>query len=429
MEARTAELESARREARQGVRFAVAEGEHRRPPAFWWALFGAGVLVFEAFVLARWITGPDFKTVPSGPSRPPTYMKVALISWQAIGMPLALGLLYLFLVRPWRRERRVTTDGLLVVAFFVMSFQDPLSDYFGYWFTYNSYMVNFGSWASSVPGWLAYARPGHMIASPILAMPPFYVVALFVACWLGSWVLRTVRARWPRLGPAALVGIVLFPTMVLFDFVLEGVIFMPLGFWQYGGGGLSLFPDAYHKFPISELPTAAAIFSGIIALRFFKNDAGETLVERGVNKMQTGPVRKAVVRFLALAGAVQLIMFCTYNLPLAGYVGAHSAPWPVDTQSRSYFTDYVCGAGTENICPQPGVPNSRGSDSAHIGPNGELRVPGEGAAGRLYGLRPGASISTPVSGTHPIVIPFNNGKRGPFTGRFIGNTKPQAPNP
>jgi len=32
-------------------------------PAKWWAMLGAAILAFQAFVLVRWLTGPYFKHV------------------------------------------------------------------------------------------------------------------------------------------------------------------------------------------------------------------------------------------------------------------------------------------------------------------------------------------------------------------------------
>ena len=79
--------------------------ERKVVPLKWWAAAGALILAFSAYVMISWVTGPYFERVPTGPSDPPTYMKVAGIVFQAISWPIALGLIYWFAVRPWRRER------------------------------------------------------------------------------------------------------------------------------------------------------------------------------------------------------------------------------------------------------------------------------------------------------------------------------------
>ena len=100
-----------------------------------WALLGGAILAVQLYVLAKWVTGPYFVPVPSGPSDPPTLMKIVLVTWTSvimIGFPIGL---YYFIIRPWRRERRITTDGMLMVAFGLLFFQDPLLNYFNTWST------------------------------------------------------------------------------------------------------------------------------------------------------------------------------------------------------------------------------------------------------------------------------------------------------
>lgn len=87
---------------------AEAVEPRRLRPVVAWAVVGAAVLAFEVFVLARWVTGPLFETVPVGPSDPPTFMKIALVVFQATCLPAALFCLYWFVVRPWRRDGRLT---------------------------------------------------------------------------------------------------------------------------------------------------------------------------------------------------------------------------------------------------------------------------------------------------------------------------------
>jgi hypothetical protein len=91
--------------------------------------------------------------------------------------------------------------------------------------------------------------------------------------------------------------------------------------------------------------------------------------------------RKAGIRLLALIGLGNVLFFFVYNMP-QGILGLYSSPWPQDILDRSYLTDGLCGPGTSYACPGPGVPIPR-PDSAHLGPNGELMIPGAtGEGGR-----------------------------------------------
>ena len=70
-----------------GRRADPADEPRRSRPVLWWAAFGAFWLTFMAFVLIRWISGPYFQRVPVGPSDPPMYMKVFLMTLQVTMIP------------------------------------------------------------------------------------------------------------------------------------------------------------------------------------------------------------------------------------------------------------------------------------------------------------------------------------------------------
>jgi len=366
----------------------------RTQPVAWWAIIGGLCLAFEVYVLADWIAGPYFKTVPSGPSVPPTWMQAILIGWQALGIPVALALIYRFLIRPWRRERQVTFDGLLCLACLLVVWQDPLSSYFNHWYTYNSYLLNFGSWVHSVPGWMSYGAPGRMEVEPIIWTPFLYVYLFFGAAVFGCWVMRRANARWPQMGNIGLIGCA-FAAGMLVDVVAEGLLIMPAGVYTYAGGHWALFPHAYHKFPLTEPITVGALFAGLAALRYFKDDRGHTMVERGIDGMHIGGARRSLLRFLAIFGMCNALVLCCYNIPNA-VIGAHSTAWPADVQSRSYLTDYLCGQGTDRACPGPAVPLSRGDNSAYMTLDGKLASP-----------------------PTPKMVPFVKSGGGPFSGPLL----------
>jgi hypothetical protein len=141
--------------------------------------------------------------------------------------------------------------------------------------------------------------------------------------------------------------------MALLDVVGEGLVWLPLGFWEYPGGIPFLFSGTYHQFPLNEMLTIAASFTGIASLRYFRDDRGLTFAERGVDKLGLSQRKSTLVRGFAILGAVHMILFVGYNLPNS-IIGAHSHAWPADLQKRSYFTDNICGPGTANLCPGSG---------------------------------------------------------------------------
>ncbi len=350
----------------------VARPDSGIPPIKVATFFGAVVVSFIAYIWIRWVAGPFFERVPTGPSDAPEWMKMTFVVWQGGGIVAAAACVWLGLVRPWRRDGRPSTDGLIVVACTTLWFGDPLSSYFGHWFTYNANLVNFGSWVSAVPGWLAPGEPGAMVPEPILLIGPVYVYFIVLATLFGCAVMRAIERRRPRIRPWQLMA-GCFVAMCAVDLVAEGLIWLPLGFWEYPGGYGLLFPSTYHKFPVNEMLTIGAMFTAVCSLRYFKNDRGETLVERGVEQIH-GVRRQTVARLLAMIFALHAIMFFAYNLPNS-FVGAHSRPWPADLQERSYLTNGICGADTDRICPGPGVPNPHGVDGAYLDRAGNLVIP------------------------------------------------------
>lgn len=323
-------------------------------PVLWWALVGGAFLAFSAYLIIAWVLGPNFARVPSGPDTPPAWMRAVLVTWTIAGIPLTAVLLWRVLVRPWRREGRPTTDGLLAVTCGLLVVQDPWSSYVQHWFGYNAWLPNMGSWVNEIPGWMAFGAPHAQVPEPILWSPFMYCYAFFAITVLGSVAMRKAKTRWPQLGPLRLFGLcVLFMWVV--DFVLEGVLFLPLGFYTYAGGHWAIFPSTYHKFPLHEALFAGTMFAVMASIRFFVDDRGRSVAERGIDDVRTGRGRQDALRFLALFGAFSITVLACYNIPSA-LMAAHSTRWPEDVQSRSYFTDRVCGKGTQRECPGPGVP-------------------------------------------------------------------------
>ena len=105
-----------------------------------------------------------------------------------------------------------------------------------------------------------------------------------------------------------------YAAMCLFDVVLEGIIWLPLGVFEYPGGHWAIFPNSYHPYPLEEMFTIASVFTAISCLRYFTNDKGQMFIERGVDKVKGTNAKRNFLRALAGIGAMQLIMFCGYNV-------------------------------------------------------------------------------------------------------------------
>ena len=215
-----------------------------------------------------------------------------------------------------------------------------------------------------------------------------------VAMLLGSWVMRKSKQLWPNLTSFWLVA-VCFGAMCLFDVLLEGIIWLPMGVFEYPGGHWALFPDTYHKYPLNETFTIGSVFTALAAMRYFTNDKGQMVIERGYDQLRDREDEKLALRLAAIAFC-QIAMFVGYNIPNT-VIGMNSTEWPEDLQERSYFTNYLCGDGTPRSCPGPGVSHQRDGRSVH-----RERGPDRAAGGRRRAS--GHAV--------PPVVPFDVGPPG-----------------
>ncbi|MGV0735045.1 spirocyclase AveC family protein [Mycobacterium syngnathidarum] len=308
------------------------------------------------------------------------FMKVFMVFLEVTSWPIALACLYVFAWRPMRKTGRLTVDGALTIAFVTVWPQDPISGYSGNWFTYNAWMFNRGNWTNSIPFATGTAKPGAMAVEPLLVIGGIYTWIFLIGTLGGCALMKKLKARRPHWNKVKLVLACLVGSWI-FDIILEGVLFMPLGIWSYPGGHFAIFPDTYHKFPLTEMLTAGTCFAVTICIRFFRNDKGETIADRGLENTGYSDRKKNILRAFAMIGIMQAVLLVFYNVPNS-WTATRSTEWPADLQKRSYLTDGICGAGTDQACPGPNVPMYRNDNqnplrggSAHLDPNGNLVVP------------------------------------------------------
>jgi hypothetical protein len=324
-------------------------------PVTIWATVGGALLLLQVYVWIRWISGPYFERVPGGPTDPPMYMKVMLTAnavVMCVGLPFVI---WWFIVRPWVRERRITLDGLLFVSCALFFFQDPLLNYFNTWCTYNTWLWNRGSWSSHIPGWVSPESPGRQVAEPLLINATGYGMVLVLAM-AGCWLMRKIKARWPGISNVRLI-LVTYAAAFVADFVMEAGFMLPFGLYTYPGSirSVTVFAGTYHQWPIYEGLMWGGVMTALTCLRYFTDDRGRTVVERGLDQVRGGFARQQLVRFLAIFAAVSACFFVFYNIP-AQWIGMHSDPWPQDHLKRSYFNGGICGDGTDVPCPDPSLP-------------------------------------------------------------------------
>jgi Acyl-CoA dehydrogenase, N-terminal domain len=84
--------------------------------------------------------------------------------------------------------------------------------------------------------------------------------------------------------------------------------------------------------------------------------------------------KKQGLRFLALVGIMNSIMFIFFSIPHQWF-STHADYFPHDVVDKSWFTNQMCGIGTDYACPGPRVPIPVGPDSGHATPSGGFDAP------------------------------------------------------
>jgi hypothetical protein len=321
-----------------------------------WAAVGAVLLVLETWVLARWITGPNFTTIPVGVNQPPEWMRICLDTLQIAGFVVAAVVMWRLLIRPLVRERRLTLNGILVIAALFAAPFDAVSAGATQWCNYNSYLFNRGSVLSAIPGVLSPNHAGVGQAWPFFGWPA-YVILMPGLGALGAGIMRRARRQYPAMNNVGLIAVCVACVIVL-ELALEVFLVLPTGVYSPAGmPGPAVFGDTFHRMPVLEALHGGMFFSIPGILKYFVNDRGETFAERGLQAI-SGGWRRAGVRVAAVTGAFHLGLIVTYHLPVALYA-MHSSEYPDDVKKRSYFLGNACGEEVDIACPGPRTPTLR----------------------------------------------------------------------
>jgi hypothetical protein len=329
----------------------------RARPVLSFAGVGAVLLAFEVYVLARWITGENFKPTPPGPDPIPSGEQ-AVLTFMQIAVPIGFAVcIWFWIVRPWRREGRLTTDGMFALAAGMIFFWDMCMNYTSITLFYNSHLVNFGAWANGAwPGWTAPG--GNLLPEPILIVVPAYTCLVFSQVMFILWLLRKAKARWPAMGWGRTIAVIVVGLTVT-DTIVESTV-LRMGVYAYPGGirGLTLFAGETYQMPLTETFFFGGLgFGAIAALMHFRDDKGRTVVERGMEQVRFGQRGRQVVKFLAIFGAVHGAFVVLYMVPCQ-WLATHSDPFPAGYPS--YLTNGMCASGSDGrTCPGPGVPMPR----------------------------------------------------------------------
>jgi hypothetical protein len=245
-------------------------------------------------------------------------------------------------VTPWRRTGQLTTLGAFGIATWTMFWQDPLQNQIAPWFSWNHWLPNVGSWANEIPGVSQVNATG--LGEPVYITITGFVLFYFgFGAVFGTWVMNKVKERRPGIGTPWLIFSSIVGCTVTLG-VLE-LFWMRAGAYIYPDSikELTLFYGHAYQIPIYEILIDGILAAGMSWLVYFRNDKGETVVERGLSELKVSRTKKNWMRILAFAVAANLV-YAMYSLTLQPFIHAgHS--WPADIAKRSYFAEGWCGPG------------------------------------------------------------------------------------
>lgn len=320
-------------------------------PSLIWALIGLGFISFELFVWGTWMMSENFRRPFVDVASVPDLTKQVIHITQVISPLVCAIIIGKFLILPLFRERRFGFDGMLLIAWFFLWFQDPLGNLVSTQLYYSSYWYSFGSWTlGSFPGWISPA--GNQLPEPILVMGFGYLWLGFAASVFACWVMRKMRDRWPRVSAPELMLVALMICLTL-DIAAE-VALAAAGTFAWPGAikGLTLFHGKPYQFPLYEGVLFGSVFVAAACLRFYRDDKGNSVVERGVDRLPIPRSGKTLVRFLAIFGFMHLYMATVYSIPM-NFFGMHSDPF---LEYPAHLENGMCVVGpNKDQCPGPGI--------------------------------------------------------------------------
>jgi Spirocyclase AveC-like len=355
---------------RPGLEQAGAQPKNRTVVA--WAVLGTACMCLMIYVFAAWIASPYFHHEQPGVTPIPTLVQIGADVQQISGVVLTLVIGAMVVWRPYRRDQRLSLDALFILGMIWVWWQDPLYSYFKSGFSYSTVTFNMGSWACKIPGW--QSPNGCRLAQPLPWDFTFYVIGMAGGVIFAAWLLRRWRARNPQMSSVTLM-LGTFAFFYLADLICEGT-WVRLGLYHYGSGipGIELFSGKWYQFPLFEPLAVSLMLSAMTAVRFFVNDRGETIVERGAADLPIGARGRTFVRFLAIVGMLNVCMLVLWAGTTNFFV-AHGQAWPKSIQERSWLNPGICGPGTSYACAGTNsVATPLSGKSAHISTSGKVVI-------------------------------------------------------
>ncbi|MBI3215918.1 MAG: spirocyclase AveC family protein [Mycobacterium sp.] len=312
-------------------------------PAHYLAVVGAVLVAYQAWTLGAWLLS-DPHVVTKG-------RDAGSFSWwwargiEVVAVVIATTML-VSAIRESRRIGRMAFDLKLWIALLLTSFWDTVVNFFQPLWFYSTNFVNLNEWWGHAPGFPSTAagyEPFPVIA--LVFLYPCFVLEARIAGRIWS----SIQRRIPGISNAKLMLVGLIPALAMGSVI--SMVFVLPHLWAGPGMGAMIIDTSTYRWSIAEFLYVGVWSITICALRFFVDDDGLRITERGLDRLS--PMKRNVVSTLATTAWCTLAVI-VYSSGVA-LTGFHATSYPTD------YPEHLPNV----VCSIPGDPQTAGS---HYGP-------------------------------------------------------------
>lgn len=286
----------------------------RRGAVSVWALLGAAWLIFVGQAWIRWVSS-DTQFGPAPINGPDTFDGTALAVLRIIevlSLLIAAATIWVFLIRPLIRQRKLSLDGMIVIGSLLASGIDPLINYFHYTFAWNAHALNAGSWLAFFP---LHQGPTRYAEGLAWFVPQYLYLGIGLAA-IECRIILALRRRFrgiPNVRSFSMAFVAILCVDILLEqlFIRTRVYAFPRT-WE----AFTVFAGTPYQFPLYESLFVAIYAAGFTYLRMSAHDDahGVPFLHRGIERWPAG--WQTPVKLLAVIG------FCAVWAALAYFI-----PW------------------------------------------------------------------------------------------------------
>lgn len=281
-----------------------------------WALFGGVWVVVAGQAIVRWMLSAD-QFVPApvlGPDVYPAWRESSLRVLEVASVAVLLAFVWFCVIRPLRRDGRLSLDGMFVIGGVFGSVMDAWLNLYDYLFAWNAHSLNRGVWAAFMPFHLPASSSRY--AEGLAWGVPMYIYFCTGAAIIGCQVVRRLRARFPGISDTKALAVV-FAGEFAAGFLLENTIIRVTQAYGYArtNGALTVFDGAAYQFPVYESLFTASLGVAFTYVRLtaLADPDGVSVIERGFHRFR--PALRTPVRGLAVIGFSAVALLMLYHLP------------------------------------------------------------------------------------------------------------------